>query len=59
MSECLFCKIAAGEIPTNIVFADNRVVAFEDIQPQAPTHVIIIPRKHIPNRTTPIIASTT
>jgi len=48
MSECLFCKIAAGEIPANIVFEDEKVVAFEDINPQAPTHVLIIPRKHIP-----------
>ena len=48
MSECLFCKIAAGEIPAKIVFEDDTVVAFEDIKPQAPTHVLIIPRKHIP-----------
>lgn len=48
MSECLFCKIADGEIPAKIVFEDERVVAFEDIQPQAPVHILIIPRKHIP-----------
>jgi len=48
MSECLFCKIAAGEIPAKIVFEDERVVAFEDIEPQAPVHILIIPRKHIP-----------
>jgi histidine triad (HIT) family protein len=48
MSECLFCKIASGEIPARIVFNDERVVAFEDIKPQAPIHIIIIPRKHIP-----------
>ena len=48
MSECLFCKIAAGEIPAKIVFEDERVVAFEDIEPQAPFHILIIPRKHIP-----------
>jgi histidine triad (HIT) family protein len=48
MSDCLFCKIAAGEIPAKIVFEDERVVAFEDIQPQAPIHILIIPRKHIP-----------
>ena len=47
MSECLFCKIAAGEIPAKVVFSDERVVAFEDVEPQAPTHVLIIPRKHI------------
>ena len=48
MSECLFCKIAAGEIPTKIVFEDDRAIAFEDINPEAPTHVLIIPKKHIP-----------
>ena len=48
MSECLFCKITAGEIPVKIVFEDDKVVAFEDIKPQAPTHILIIPRKHIP-----------
>lgn len=48
MSECLFCKIAAGEILARIVFEDEKVVAFEDINPQSPTHVLIIPRKHIP-----------
>lgn len=48
MSECLFCKIAAGEIPAKMVFADEKVVAFEDTKPQAPTHILIIPRKHIP-----------
>jgi histidine triad (HIT) family protein len=48
MSECLFCKIAAAEIPAKIVFEDDRAVAFEDINPKAPIHIIIIPRKHIP-----------
>ena len=48
MSECLFCKIAAGEIPAKIVFNDDRAVAFEDINPESPIHIIIIPRKHIP-----------
>ena len=48
MSECLFCKIAAGEIPTKIVFEDDKALAFEDINPEAPTHVLIIPKKHIP-----------
>ncbi len=48
MSEdCLFCKIAAGDIPANIVHHDEDVVAFEDINPQAPHHVVIIPRRHI------------
>ena len=46
MSECLFCRIAAGEIPAKIVFEDDRALAFEDIQPHAPTHVLIIPKRH-------------
>ena len=49
MSEnCLFCGIAAGEIPATIVYQDDRVLAFEDVNPQAPFHVLIIPRRHIP-----------
>ncbi|HMK31785.1 MAG TPA: histidine triad nucleotide-binding protein [Terriglobales bacterium] len=47
MSDCLFCRILAGEVPSRKVYADERVYAFEDINPQAPTHVLIIPRKHI------------
>jgi len=45
--DCLFCKIAAGEIPANIVHQDDDTVAFEDINPQAPHHLVIIPRQHI------------
>ena len=45
--DCLFCKICRGEIPAKIVYEDDRILAFEDINPQAPTHVQIIPRKHI------------
>jgi len=45
--DCLFCKIANGEIPANIISQDEEIVAFEDIHPQAPHHKIIIPRKHI------------
>jgi histidine triad (HIT) family protein len=45
--DCLFCKIAAGEIPAKILYQDEKVVAFDDIHPQAPHHKIIIPRKHI------------
>lgn len=45
--ECLFCKIANREIPSDIVFEDGQVVAFKDIHPQAPVHVLIIPRQHI------------
>lgn len=44
---CLFCKIVAGEIPADIVFENDAVVAFRDINPQAPTHVLIVPRQHI------------
>jgi histidine triad (HIT) family protein len=47
MSDCLFCKIAAGEIPSKKVYADQNVYAFHDISPKAPTHVLVIPRKHI------------
>ncbi|MDP8243518.1 MAG: histidine triad nucleotide-binding protein [Candidatus Hinthialibacter antarcticus] len=46
--ECIFCKIAAGDIPTEFEYEDERVVAFHDINAQAPLHVLIIPRKHIP-----------
>jgi len=48
MSKTLFEKIIAREIPANIVFEDNQVIAFRDINPQAPTHVLIIPKKPIP-----------
>jgi histidine triad (HIT) family protein len=45
---CLFCRIAAGEIPARKVYEDDDVYAFHDINPQAPTHILIVPRKHIP-----------
>lgn len=44
---CLFCRIASRELPAQIVYEDDEVVAFEDIAPQAPTHLLVIPRKHI------------
>lgn len=47
MEDCLFCKIADGRIPGKIVYQDQDVVAFEDINPQAPHHVLFIPRRHI------------
>ena len=47
MAECLFCKIVAGDIPGAIVYQDDQVVAFKDINPQAPMHVLIVPRRHI------------
>ena len=48
-SDCLFCRIAEGEIPAELVHSDTEVVAFRDIHPQAPSHILIIPRKHIPS----------
>lgn len=45
--ECLFCKIAAGEIPSNKVYEDEQVLAFYDIEPKAPVHVLIIPKAHL------------
>lgn len=45
--ECLFCKIANKSIPSNVFYEDDKIVAFEDINPQAPTHTLVIPRKHI------------
>ena len=47
MSDCIFCKIAAGEIPSDIVFQDDVCLAFKDINPGAPTHILIIPKEHI------------
>ena len=46
MEQCLFCRIADGDIPADVVFSDERVVAFRDISPQAPLHVLVIPRMH-------------
>lgn len=47
MSECLFCKIAAGDIPSTKVYEDELVLAFRDIAPMAPTHILVIPKAHI------------
>jgi len=49
MSDCLFCKIIAGEIPSNKVYEDEQCFAFYDIAPQAPTHFLVIPKEHIPS----------
>lgn len=49
MSDCLFCAIAAGDIPADIVHSDDDVIAFRDITPQAPVHVLVIPRAHHAN----------
>jgi len=45
--DCLFCKIITREIPASIVYEDDRVIAFNDINPQAPTHVLVVPKRHI------------
>jgi len=47
MADCLFCKIIKREIPASIVYEDDRVLAFNDINPQAPTHVLVVPKRHI------------
>ncbi|MGI6205710.1 MAG: histidine triad nucleotide-binding protein [Anaerovoracaceae bacterium] len=47
MSDCIFCKIAGGEIPSEIVYQDDKIVVFKDTSPQAPVHVLMVPRKHI------------
>jgi histidine triad (HIT) family protein len=47
MADCLFCRIIAGEIPASRVHEDDRFVAFDDIHPQAPMHVLVVPREHI------------
>lgn len=46
-TDCLFCKILAGDIPADIIYESETAIAFRDINPQAPTHVLIIPRRHI------------
>ena len=49
MSNCLFCKIVAGDIPSTKVYEDDTILAFRDIAPQAPTHILVIPKAHIPS----------
>ncbi len=49
MSDCIFCKIAAGEIPATVVFENDDVIAFEDLNPQAPVHVLVVPKAHHAN----------
>ena len=46
MSDCIFCKIANGEIPTDMVYEDEFVAAFKDLNPQAPVHILVVPKKH-------------
>jgi histidine triad (HIT) family protein len=50
--DCLFCKIVAGEIPAEVIHETGTTVAFRDIEPQAPTHVLVIPRVHLPDAAT-------
>ncbi len=47
MADCIFCKIVTGEIPATRVFEDDKCIAFNDLSPQAPTHILVIPREHI------------
>ena len=47
--DCIFCQIVAGKVPSQILYQDEEIVAFPDIRPLAPTHVLIIPKKHIPS----------
>ena len=47
MADCLFCKIVAGDIPATLVYNDDHMIAFKDINPQAPMHVLIVPRRHV------------
>ena len=49
MNDCLFCRIIAGDIPSTKVYEDDKVFAFRDINPQAPVHVLIVPKKHMDN----------
>lgn len=49
MSDCLFCKIIAGEIPSDKVYEDENILAFKDISPKAPTHLLVIPKEHYAN----------
>ncbi len=48
MSDCIFCKIVSGDIPSTKIYEDEQVIAFRDINPQAPTHVLVVPKRHIP-----------
>lgn len=49
MDDCVFCKIAKGEIPSTVVYEDDRVLAFEDLNPQMPVHTLIVPKEHFAN----------
>lgn len=49
MADCLFCSIVSGDVPANKVYENDDVVSFVDVNPQAPTHLLVIPRKHVPD----------
>jgi histidine triad (HIT) family protein len=52
VADCLFCRIVRGEVPTDVVRRDDRTLAFRDVNPQAPTHVLVVPTRHIENAAT-------
>lgn len=56
MDDCIFCKIAAGEIPATVVYEDEDVIAFEDVNPQTPVHTLLIPKNHYTNLSSDIPA---
>ncbi len=47
MADCIFCKIASKEIPSKVVYEDENIIAFDDINPQAPVHTLVVPKKHV------------
>lgn len=47
MNDCIFCKIVSGDIPSNKIYEDEQVIAFRDINPQAPSHILVVPKRHI------------
>jgi histidine triad (HIT) family protein len=49
MSDCVFCRIVRGELPSRKIFEDDEILAFHDLAPKAPTHFLVIPKRHIPN----------
>lgn len=58
MDDCVFCAIAAHDIPSTTVYEDDQVIAFEDLNPQAPVHVLVVPKEHFDNILGPIPADT-
>ena len=58
MCDCIFCKIANHEIPSTVVYEDDRVIAFDDLNPQAPVHTLVIPKKHYADITDGVPAET-